>query len=212
MIISALEPSAYNQSVLFSTKVINRKSKHIILLNENDLIQSQQMDNLLKLIVTKQINAIFLKNLIDRVDIYAWNPPEYRDDPNKLIYLNELEFFSSSKGSSKDSAYSGLFFNNIQSFNGSETEVLILNDPTNVYNVIGPDLKKSISGIDINIINIIGESICSKLSFIIMEHALFLPDVAKEYFSEYVDKSYNTQARVEPLRDLKIASGIDIIK
>lgn len=201
--------SAYNQTELFSSKM-NRRSKHIILLNENDHIKSKQMDNLLNRIVVKQINAIFLKNLIDRIDIYAWNPPEFKNGSNQLILLNEFEFFSSSQGNTIDSTYSGLFFNNVQSINGSQTEVITLNDPTNVYYVIDLDLKKSISGTEINIIDVIGEQIRSKLNYIAFKHSIFVLDIASEYFTEYVDKSYKTQVPVESMLDLKIANITEV--
>lgn len=211
MVISALQTSAYNKSELFSNKVINRRSKNIILLNENDPTKSKQIDNLLKLIIAKQINAIFLNNLIDRVDIYAWNPPEYKNGSNMLILINEFEFFSSSQVIFKNSFYSGLFFNNVQSMNGKITEVVTLNDPTNVYNVIGPDLKEDISGIEINIIDVIGTCIRSKLRYFTIKQKFYLPDIGATFFSEYVEKSYSTKAPVEPLHDLQIANTSDVL-
>lgn len=66
LIISVLQISAYKQSGIFSPNVLNRKSKQIILLNENDPVESKQKDNLVELIVTKQFTAIFLQILIDK--------------------------------------------------------------------------------------------------------------------------------------------------
>lgn len=211
MIISSLQIiDTFSLIQLYYTKVLNHKSKNIILLNQNDSLKTANMNTMLELLVANQINAIFLEVQHDSVDIYAWNPPEYKNDKKTLMLLSEIEFLSSSQENGINSTYTGLFFNNVLNMRGRKTEVLARYDPTNVFNVIDFDGRKGLSGIEMNIINVIGELIRSKVNYIVIQpHEWYTPIIESEIFSEYMEKSYYSQVSAQPL-DLKIADIDDI--
>lgn len=207
LIISSVQISDPHELLNFYRfNVLDRRSQNIILLNQNDPVKAENMYNMLKHLVGNQINAIFVEVQRDSIDIYAWNPPEYKNGSNTLMLLSESEFVSSSD--EVNSMYSGLFFNNVLRMSGKQIEVLALYDPTNVYNVIGADGKKGWSGLEMNIIAVIGECLRSIINYIIVRQTWFASTIEPEFFNEYVEKYYYSQAPVNSL-NLKIASKDD---
>lgn len=206
LIISAIQISApYDLLRLYYFNVLDLRSKNIILINQSDPVESENVNQLFELLVADQINAIFLEFQHDSTDIYAWNPPEYKNQSNKLMLLSELEFFPNNDAKSK---YSGLFFDNVQS--GKTTEVVALYDPMNVYNVIGSDGKRSLSGTEMNIIDVIGKCIRSKMNYIIIKQTWFKPKIEPEFHSEYVEKTYYSHVPVHQV-DIKFADSDAVV-
>lgn len=180
-------------NILYLFKKINERSKNIIVSSDISkyLIETWSSFHL------NPINSVLMDWTLAEPTIYALNP----FSAEKFIKLNETEFFWASKPDVTNRNYSTLFFDQLQNVQGKTTYVYGMYESKNIYKVISkssPPVSR-IDGLEVRLIDMIGEAIQSPLELCIIKPNLSEMGYKTMLYRDYLNRTYKTFAPV-PLR------------
>lgn len=175
---------------LYENKNLKKRSKNLIVSSSF----SKSANEILSSLLGKQINAVLVDWTLAEVLIYAWNPYSER----KFIQLNESEFLRASNAADATRGkYAGLFFDQLQGMQGRSLDAMFIYDPTKVYNVVSKDLIATVDGTEIQIVNLIGVAMQSKLNLLVIKYFGYDHRVEFNLFKDFLERTYKTYAPIQ---------------
>lgn len=185
---------------LYKTKILHKHSKNLIVLNNIPLRLTVAI--LYQLLGKDYINAILVDWTHKETFVYGWNPYSLR----KFIQLSGTEFLQSSNSS--NAKYMGLFFDKLHGMQGRTTDVLVMYDATNVYNVVSKDVIYGVDGTEMRLFDLIGKAIQSKMNYILPPVSSLDRKIHPKLIVEFLERIYQTYDPI-PLQKINYLTLIE---
>lgn len=176
-------------SYLYNKKILNKRSKNLIVLND-DLKKALQI---FCHIFAGGFNVVLGDWTSDEAVIYVWNP--YSLEPVKI---SDAEFLRTSRSNLTSEKYSGIFFDQLQNKKGRTSFAMVVYGGQTTYNVVSKGSEVSIDGVDIQLIDLIGELIQSPIEYLVLKPSTVQSlNGNTRFYEDFLERNYTTYASIQ---------------